>query len=149
MRSAPNRIQRCAEWQEAASGNPDTAFMAHKVEESGPAAVYRAVTLSSSVSASCSWTNSRAKPSSRFRTTRACTLPSDTSDFSGERVSAETRPRKDIRAGPAAYSDQRGPGNAGHSPFGTLRALSLSGWYFRLARSKFTLSSSYRSAARS
>src|SRR5450755_4708927 len=54
----------------------------------GGAALYRALTLSSSVSASCSWMNSRAKPSSRFRTTRDWTLPSKTSDFSGGRFSA-------------------------------------------------------------
>src|SRR5271170_7467924 len=46
---------------------------------------YRAVTAFSSVSAICSWTNSSAKPSSRFRTTRDWTLPSNTSDFSGGR----------------------------------------------------------------
>src|SRR5882757_1665900 len=48
-------------------------------------ALYRAVTASSSASAICSWMNSSAKPSSRFRTTRACTLPSMTSDFGGDR----------------------------------------------------------------
>src|SRR3989442_12094999 len=51
-------------------------------------ALYRAVTASSSVSAICSWRNSSAKPSSRFRTTRDCTLPSRTSDFTGGRFSA-------------------------------------------------------------
>src|SRR5258705_10530182 len=54
----------------------------------GRLALYRAVTASSSVSCTCSWTNSSAKPSSRFRTTRDCTLPSITSDFSGGGVFA-------------------------------------------------------------
>src|ERR1019366_4372733 len=50
--------------------------------------IYRAVTASSRASASCSCTNSSAKPSSRFRTTRAWTFPSMTRDFKGGRFSA-------------------------------------------------------------
>src|SRR3954466_4483050 len=69
----------------AAPGDADTALKCWKQGGLERPALYRAVTASSSVSASCSWTNSSAKPSSRFRTTRACTLPSMTRDFSGGR----------------------------------------------------------------
>jgi hypothetical protein len=49
-----NPVEGRAKRRKTASGKADTAFRFQVREESRPAALYRAVTLSSSVSASCS-----------------------------------------------------------------------------------------------